>query len=249
MDTAPARGARRTSYSSPRIHERRRKILQEARKLVSEGGMGSFNMDELAARAGVAKRTLYNAFQNKERVLATAVHDYFNVFLDRQQTHAPIGSLQHMIELLSAIARRGQSIKNYNRTLLAIYYSPDIDHEIWQTIHDMGMRLQSPYVMQLKARRQLQPWMTAEKLLDDLVRFRYATGNDWCNGRLSDSEYLPTMLTGLLCILAGATRGAARQEVEAMLALAPDFNLSEANAADAKDTPKAAAKAKKPALL
>jgi len=50
--------ARRTdkpqTYSSPAILARRRRILEETRRLIAEQGLVNFNMNELCKRAGVA---------------------------------------------------------------------------------------------------------------------------------------------------------------------------------------------------
>ena len=45
-------------YSSPAIHARRRRILEETRKLIAERGLIGFSMDEICKRADVSKRTL-----------------------------------------------------------------------------------------------------------------------------------------------------------------------------------------------
>ena len=72
---APQRPA---NYQSPAIRERRRRILNEARLMISEKGINDFSMDELGVRAGVAKRTLYNAFNSKELIISTAIQQYFD---------------------------------------------------------------------------------------------------------------------------------------------------------------------------
>ena len=61
-------GDRPQTYSSPAIIERRRRILEETRKVIAEQGIAALSMNEIGQRAGVAKRTLYNAFQTRERI-------------------------------------------------------------------------------------------------------------------------------------------------------------------------------------
>ena len=56
-------------YASSSIIERRRRILTTARKMIGAEGMAAINMDEISRRADVAKRTLYNAFQTRERMM------------------------------------------------------------------------------------------------------------------------------------------------------------------------------------
>ena len=74
-------------YSSPSIHERRRRILREARRLLAESGLEKFSIRTLCKRADVAQRTLYNAFHNRDRITpgggtgsldSDPVYDHFN---------------------------------------------------------------------------------------------------------------------------------------------------------------------------
>jgi len=217
VDEARAPGGRRASYSSPLILERRRRILEQTRKLIAEQGLAGFSMDELCKRAGVAKRTLYNAFQNREHLIAVAIQDYFEGFANRIQVGVPEGTLGHLIERIALVVNRSKQIVNYNRALMAVYHSPDVNPEIWATIHAIGTETFRPYIEALAKKRQLQPWIDSEQLIEDLTRYRFAAGNDWCNGRIPMDEYLGRLLTGMLSMLAGATRGAARKEIEAIL--------------------------------
>src|SRR5438094_204527 len=78
-----ARAAKPQTYSSPAIRARRRRILEETRRMIAEDGLLNFNMNELCKRAGVAKRTLYNAFQTREQLIAIAIAEYFQEYVDR----------------------------------------------------------------------------------------------------------------------------------------------------------------------
>src|SRR5215467_16176496 len=46
----------------------REAIIEAAERLFLERGFGSVSMDELAETAGLARRTLYNQFANKEEI-------------------------------------------------------------------------------------------------------------------------------------------------------------------------------------
>ncbi len=60
------------------LRERRRALLREeilsaAEEIAGERGFPSISMDELAARAGISKPTLYSHFPNKEDVIVAAM--------------------------------------------------------------------------------------------------------------------------------------------------------------------------------
>ena len=64
---------RANGYSSPSIIARRHRLLDETRRMIDEVGITNLSMDDVAKRADVAKRTLYNAFQSKEHLVASAI--------------------------------------------------------------------------------------------------------------------------------------------------------------------------------
>lgn len=59
-----------------KYHEKRKKtehrILEASRELLIEKRSGAFSLDEAAARAGMARRTLYNHFENRETLIYRA---------------------------------------------------------------------------------------------------------------------------------------------------------------------------------
>ena len=60
---------------TPRQQERRRRILDVARKLTAEQGYEAVSMRTIAAKSGVAEKTLYNIFVTKDRLIATAAQE------------------------------------------------------------------------------------------------------------------------------------------------------------------------------
>lgn len=204
-------------YSSPAIHERRKRILDETRKMIAERGLVDFSMDEIGVRAGVAKRTLYNAFQTKERMIAIAIHEYFARYLDRIPFTAPVGTLQRHLERVTYMVGRDLQIRNYISAIMSIYFSADSESDIWKTMHSMAVEANLQWINALRVKRQLQPWVDPELLVDDMIRLFYSNLNDWCRGRIEDKDVLHHCIVASLTMVAGATRGAARKEIEATL--------------------------------
>jgi AcrR family transcriptional regulator len=214
--SAPARAPRAAqpqTYSSPAIRARRRRILEESRRMIAEDGLLNFNMNELCKRAGVAKRTLYNAFQTREQLIAIAISEYFQEYVDRIPYSAPVGTLQNNLERLVSVTQRNVHIRNYIRAIMSIFFSADADSNIWRTMQGMATRPTLEWLANLAARRQLQPWIEPQNLADDLVRLEYGIVNDWSLGRLSDDDLTPHLLLSFLTYMAGATRGAANTEI------------------------------------
>lgn len=205
-------------YSSPAIHERRRRILDETRTLIAERGLAQFSMDEICRRADVSKRTLYNAFQTKERMIAIAIHEYFDRYISRLPYTHPAGTLQHNIERMVFVIQRNRQIRNYVGAILSIYFSLDAGSDIWSTMHAMTLAPNLRWIERLRAKRQLQPWIDANRLADDLVRCEYSIIYDWCRGHIADDQIMPHLVISYLSFMAGVTRGTARREIETILA-------------------------------
>ena len=61
----------------------RRKIVESAYYLFYRKGFVRVNVDEVAARAGITKRTLYSYFRSKDDLLAAALLHYSALDLER----------------------------------------------------------------------------------------------------------------------------------------------------------------------
>lgn len=220
--------ARRAGYSSPSIKARRHRILDETRRMIGEVGIASLSMDEVARRAEVAKRTLYNAFQSKERLVAAAIHQYFEDYASRIHYSSPELTLERSIERLIVVARRNLDIRNYTRALMNIYHAHDVDPDIRNAIHAIAAESHEAWIRMLHAKRQLQPWIDAEELINSLVTFRYGLANAWAEGLMEDEAFMFNLVRGFLTFMAGATRGAARKEIEQALIDLPRHPLLKA---------------------
>jgi AcrR family transcriptional regulator len=209
---------RRASYSSPAILARRQRILDFARVLIGERGYANFNLSDLGARAGVAKQTIYNIFGTKERLIATAINDYFEEREGRIRYVSKPATMERMIERVIVAGRASLSIPHYISALMAIYHAVDTDPDIWAAIHEVGTYPHRAWIESLAERGLLQPWIDPAELIDDLAAQRDLVLLEWCRGKLDDELSIVRKVVGSLTLMAGATRGEARTEVEARLA-------------------------------
>jgi AcrR family transcriptional regulator len=205
------------TYSSPAIIERRRRILEETRKVIAEQGIAALSMNEIGQRAGVAKRTLYNAFQTRERMIASAIQEYFDEYVSRIAYSSTPGTLQYNLERMISVVQRNRKIRNYIRAIMALYFSSDVDHDIWTAMHSPAVEHNRTWIAALEKKKQLQPWVDVDGLVEDLVRFEYATINDWAQGRIPDDQIIVRLVGSYLVCVLGALKGAARKEVEALI--------------------------------
>lgn len=217
MASSKEAGERPQTYSSPAILERRRRILEETRQVIAEQGVAALSMNDIGQRAGVAKRTLYNAFQTRERMIAAAIQEYFGEYVSRITFTSPPGTMMHNLERMISVVQRNRKIPNYIRAIMSLYFSTGVDTDIWTAMHSTAKQYNQEWIQALAARKQLQPWVNLDTLVDDLVRYEYATINDWAQERIADDGIIVRLVSSYLTFVLGAMRGTARKEVEALL--------------------------------
>ena len=193
--------------------------------MIGEVGITNLSMDDVAKRANVAKRTLYNAFQSKEHLVASAISKYFEDYASKIDYSTQDATLEWMIERLVIVARRNLAIRNYTRALMNIYFSSNVDPEIRQAIHEIASTSHEPWILELDRRRQLQPWVDAEDLIAMLVRLRYATAHAWSEGLIPDDQLVFELLRGFFTLMAGATTGTARKQIVEVLSNLEDHPM------------------------
>src|ERR1043165_5259685 len=71
MSTQPT--ADRTDYEDPRITRSRALIMDAAARVFLERGYPGTSVDDIAAEAGVSKRTVYNVFDDKEQLFRAII--------------------------------------------------------------------------------------------------------------------------------------------------------------------------------
>ncbi len=213
------KSSRSKGYASQSIGLRRFRILEETRKIIAEKGTGSFSMDEICKRAGVARRTLYNIFQSKEGMIAAAISQYFDKYVVHSCDGEPEKDLISVIRRMVAMANRNLEVRHYSHVLIGIYHSPDIDECTWRAIHTITLDSHKGWIAHLRDNHKLQSWADADKLAHNLTRYRYAIGISWMQGHLKDEDFVLHLVSSVLEYMVGPTRGSARREIEDLLRL------------------------------
>lgn len=210
-------GARPMQYSSTAIIKRRQKLLKDALSMIAEEGFERFSIRDLSARAGVAKQTIYNIFETRERLIATAIYSYFeenDQSIDYQTQRA---TMERMIERSIVAGVRAQQVPNYMRALMAVYHAPDANPDIWMAIHRVGTYAHEAWIHALAVEALLQPWIDAQALIDDVARYRYGIIYEWCRGRVAGEDLVRREIVGSLSMILGCARGRGQTAIEQAL--------------------------------
>jgi AcrR family transcriptional regulator len=204
-------------YSSAAITERRRRILKEARRLIAEHGVEGFGIRELCRRADVAQRTLYNAFQNKDRIIALAIREAYEEANKRAQYKTSATTLEGIIDRLISINQRNFRARHYTKAVAGLYFSPRTSGDIVKSLQDMAFLNLRQWLDQVEAQNEFPPWIRRRELEFNFVNAEYAVINDWARGYIADQDYIRRLLEAILVITVGSTLGRTREQAVRML--------------------------------
>lgn len=204
-------------YSSSKMFERRRRIMEETRLLVAEHGHEGFNMRDLCRRAKVAPQTVYKAFESKERLVAIAIRQHFHVYSANQAYHYDASTIQGVIEHIAVSHESMRNVREYAKAITAIYFSQTADPDLRAAASYNLMGTIQPWVASLRRGRALRKGVTADDFTDAVVHLLFSTTFEWCLGNIDDDDFLFKKLERLLVYSAGATRGEAQKEINRYL--------------------------------
>lgn len=204
-------------YSSPSIHERRRRILREARRLLAESGLEKFSIRTLCKRADVAQRTLYNAFHNRERIMALAIQEAYEDVNRYMRYRTSAETMEGIIDRLISVNSRNLRARNYTQAVAAIFFAPASSPDIWVAMRQMVDTNLRQWLDRLVRENLLEEWVNVDEFAHEIANLEYATINDWAQGRIPDDDYVRRLITGVLTHVVGAIRGEDRETAMRML--------------------------------
>ena len=207
-------GGRSLIYKSDNIYERRQRILREARKMIAQGGLEAVSVRDLCNRAGIAQKTLYNAFGSKENVIALAIRQYMVDFTQRAEMKFESATLEGWLERLIKTHSRNLQIRPYTSAIMGVYNSPTADRAIRNVIRSMAEQAAQPFADAIAAADDFLPGVTAESFIYLHTTAVYAILVDWCLGDVPDAALVDRICECFLLMVVGCTRGATHDEAQ-----------------------------------
>lgn len=202
---------------SAAMFARRRRILHETRRLMVDGSADGWGMRDLAERSGVSLRTLYNAFGSKEALIAAAVRQYYDKFLRALSDGRDLYDFDWVLGGVVATNLRNQQIREYLSAVVGLYFSPSADLAIRVELRRIAAGFMTPWLELAQARRQLRRGTDISRTIGDIANLQYAINQEWLSGGIADDAFVPVILEAVLTYLAGMTRGAAHERIDALL--------------------------------
>jgi TetR/AcrR family transcriptional regulator, cholesterol catabolism regulator len=204
-------------YASPRIFERRRRILEETHKLIASHGFENFRMRELCRRAEVASHTIYKAFGSKERLIALAIRHQFDAFATTFTLKYPRRSLLGALERVIVGHVTMLDMKEYVKAVTSVYFSLNVDDDLRMAAGYNVTLTVRPWALALERQGSLRPGVTADQLVDQILRLKFTVSQDWCRDAITDEQFLAGKTLAVLTVAAGLCRGSEYQQLSMYL--------------------------------
>jgi AcrR family transcriptional regulator len=180
LDGATAAEAVDGAPLTPKQMARRRRVIEAALLLGSEGGYDAVHMRDVATTAGVALGTIYRYFNSKDHLLAAAVAEWTNQLHDRLQRVPPRGDTE--VDRLVEALRRGTRTAERHPTLTSAMVRAlgSSDAGVARTSVEMGRPIRAiAHEILLDV-----PPDVLEALVKILEHVWYSALTQWANGRI-----------------------------------------------------------------
>lgn len=200
------------TYKSDAILERRRRILRETRRLIAETGYSSFNIRELCARAEIAPKTLYNAFGNKDNVVASAIQEFISDTYKDVHFHFPASNIDGFLERQNRIHSRNQLLARYTKAIVSVYYASESANVIRTQIRTEGRRWHAAFTAAIEEEGCLLAGVTTDWISHLLLSNAFSVTKDWACGEIADEAFLDRIAETALMVIVGTTRGRVNQD-------------------------------------
>lgn len=204
-------------YSSAQMHDRRRRILEETRRAIEEGGIENLSVRDLCRRADIAQRTLYNAFGSKDRVVGLAIREHYLAQIGRMKFTTREDSIEGVIERLVRVSARATRQKNYLKAILEVYFSAVPHPDIVGVTREIAVGNVMPWLQRLQAAGQTQPMLPIDEVAGNMADLSLLIMRRWSTGAISAAAMREQVVRGFLALAVGATVGRAQAGAQALL--------------------------------
>ncbi len=194
--------------------ERRARILEVARRLITEKGVAGVTMRALADESLVSVPTLYNLFGGKDELLAASVESDFSLMLAHAAGDGSEEGLARLLGVTRTMATQLLIQPDYTRSLMSFFWGGSESQRLREAVARALTEGLVEALDQMQARRQLVPWVDTRALGERTMTQIVMTAFEWAKAYLPDESLEPAMLTGVASMVLGFARGKAAAELE-----------------------------------
>jgi AcrR family transcriptional regulator len=198
-----------------RQRQRETSILAAARKELAENGYDGVTMEALAARAGVAKKTLYNLHGGKDALLIAAISEIVHGYRALCADDAP--GIPAMIASRRAASRQIVATPAYAEAMFRALAQAEPDHALVRILLRDAIADAVVHLEGARERGELLPDTNVAELAEQAVGQVWGLILLWQKGLVPLAEFETRSVRGLGVVLLTATRGQRRRMLNDLL--------------------------------
>lgn len=195
--------------------ERRARIINAARALVTKHGYDGLTMRDLAAAARVSVPTLYNLFGSKDAILVAELERSAGVIASRLQQHGSFFA-RGMAAFEAGMDLIEQQPAFFRAVMRMFLTSPETG-EMRRRSEEAFIAIMASNLRAAKQAGQLAAWAEPEVVARHMYGLYISCFLGWGLGELDLPSFRAAALSGICHLLIGVARGPFAAEVQARL--------------------------------
>jgi len=211
-------GAERRRPYARTFDKRRREILSTAWTMIAEAGGSEFTLNELSERCGVALRTIYNAFGDKDGVVAAAAAAHHSDTLDVFEfDDLKVRDLAEAISMTRRIAKETVRFPGFSQVTSELYFSPRGHMKLFASLQQMPASILSAWLQSDQVDKKLLRAFGQEDLEALHADAQWGVVASWCAGRIDDRQVEDLMVANFLVVAMSFGNRAGRSLAKKMI--------------------------------
>lgn len=203
-DSADQSIGKRRTYNSRLMAERRTSIIDATLAIIEEEGLSNVTIRNVSKRAGVALRTLYLYFDNREAMISVAIKEFLHQALDSGSDKGEPATVADVIDRLDRLSEVINAKLAYSAALAPIYFSANLDKSIYDTLKGIALSHVFPFLDNMFATCKFRPSpLMRELICVQIANTEYALINDTLAGRLPEEHLALFLKFSVLTCIAG----------------------------------------------
>jgi AcrR family transcriptional regulator len=192
---------------------RRERVLRVAWMLLAEREGENFSLKELSQHADVSLRTLYNAFTDKDGVIAQAVARHYRSLFDTIRFDDD-GSykLREALAMIDKVAVETCRVRGWSVTGARMYFSPRTNPKVVDSLRAMPVMILKGWLRSAQADRKRVASFDRSDLERSFANAQWGVVNDWAAGHIDGSDLARSMKCNLIIFAAAFGNAAGRAE-------------------------------------
>jgi AcrR family transcriptional regulator len=199
------------SYSSPIMVSRRKRITQEARAILADGGVKALTIHRLCEQADVAVRTIYRAFGDKDGVILAAINEHMDSIRDFLAINPGRGDVESVFKELDWLVAELFRSAAFGLVVIEFYFSQAPRVEAVKALRSVPNDRAWRWLDLCRRQGLLLPGLDQERVARHFADAEYVMYHRWAVGEIPNDtladELKANFLLNAIGVVAEPERG------------------------------------------